>query len=359
MGGTTVSWLVVHDLRWHVGEALVRMGGIGGVGTLKEHRNRGYSRLCMDEAMALMGRERVPMAALFGIPDFYSKWGFAPVIPEPWLKLDAADAARAERDPRFRVVRFEDRLHQPAALTLIRRNDRFRSGSVVTVRPRQGADAWLWGSRVRHGSDWGIRAEGFAVLDRRATLVGYAAHDRTNKAMRVVEVGYRTPSVFGTVTRELARRARVRRVNQLELMLPFDHPYALYLRRWNAHHTISYFANGQGMGRIVRLEDTLAACSAELTRRLSLTRFHRANLTLGFSTDIGGATLVVRHGRVSVRPGVTGRNRVRVGQPVLTQWLLGYTPVSPSSFPVHSPFFPLLSALCPPGFPFVWRADRF
>jgi len=357
--GTTVSWLVVHDLRWHVGSALVRMGGIGGVGTLKAHRNRGYSRLCMDEAVALMDRERVPMAALFGIPNFYSKWGFAPVIPEPWLKLDAADAARAEPDPRFRVVRFQDRLHQPAALTLIRRNDRLRSGSVVTVRPREGTDSWLWRSRVRHGSDWGIRAEGFAVLDRKRTLAGYAAHDRTSKAMRVVEVGYRSPAVFGAVTRELARRARARRVAQLELMLPLDHPYVLYLRRWNVHHRLSYYANGQGMGRIVRLEDTLRACAPELTRRLAGSRFHRANASVGFATEIGAATAVVRGGRVSVRPGLAGRDRIRVPQPVLTQWLLGYRPVAPSGIAIPARVLPLLSAFFPSGFPFIWRADRF
>ncbi len=350
LGGRPVSWLVINDLHWRIGSAIVRIGGIGGVGTLTEHRRRGYSRRCMDEAMALMEREHLPMAALFGIPDFYVKWGFAPVIPEPALAIATTDAAGADRDPRWRVVRFDRTRHARAALAMSRANNRDRSGTIVPA---------AWRTPVRTGSDWGIRSEGAALVDRQGRLAAYAAHDVSRTALTVTEVGWRSPAVFPTLTRELAHRAARRRAATIRLFLPPDHPYAWYLRRWNVHHTVSYYATGQGMARIVDLEGTLARCAGELTRRLAASRFARWTGALGLATDLGGVTLRITSGRVTIQTGKARGRTVRVNQARLTQWLMGYRPVAAGGFQGPARAAPLLAALFPAGHPYLWRSDRF
>ena len=85
--GQVVSWLWIHDLRWRVGHAGIRMGGIGGVGTDAAHRYRGYSRRCMQRACSYMRERGFQMSVLFGIGNFYHKWGFASAVVEPGLVM--------------------------------------------------------------------------------------------------------------------------------------------------------------------------------------------------------------------------------------------------------------------------------
>lgn len=353
VGEKPVSWLYINDLRWRVGSSVVRMGGIGGVATPKEHRNKGYSRICMEAALVFMVRKGIPMSALFGIPGFYPKWGFAPVIPEPRLSLSPTAGGMLRSIAPYRVAAFDRVRHGPTALRLYRANNRTRSGTII---PRAGR------TPLRKGSDWFVKADGFALLSGGA-VAGYAAYDAKPPGMTVTEVGWRTTAVFPALTAEITRRARARKTDAVRMLLPLDHPYALWLRRWNVEHGAAYYADGQGMARIIRLADTLRACAGEFTRRLSVTRFVLQGAAVGLATDIGTVTLSVRRGRLAVREGGGRGLRVRVPQAVLTQWLLGALPVgvpSPagrSSIPRHA--LPFLQALFPGGQPYLWHSDRF
>ena len=64
------------------------MGGIAGVDTNEEHRNKGYSRRVMEDCTAFMTENGFDVAMLFGIPNFYPKFGYATVIPETWIYLE-------------------------------------------------------------------------------------------------------------------------------------------------------------------------------------------------------------------------------------------------------------------------------
>ena len=69
-GDRAISWCSVVDCRMRIGEALVDVGGIGEVETLREFRRKGYSRQVMEAAVALMERERYDISFLHGIQDF-------------------------------------------------------------------------------------------------------------------------------------------------------------------------------------------------------------------------------------------------------------------------------------------------
>ena len=66
-----VSKVWVNDRTMRIGSACIKMGGIGGVATNRNHRNRGYSRLCVEAANELMVREAYGMAFLFGILSYF------------------------------------------------------------------------------------------------------------------------------------------------------------------------------------------------------------------------------------------------------------------------------------------------
>ena len=48
-------WIFAYEMRF--GSALLRMGGIGGVGTNDKHRNQGFARHVMEDSTALMAEQ--------------------------------------------------------------------------------------------------------------------------------------------------------------------------------------------------------------------------------------------------------------------------------------------------------------
>ena len=76
-GETELSHVSVLHLPMYVGGAVVTCGGIGGVGTDREHRNRGYARTVLADALEYMTDQGMHLSALFGIPDFYHRFGYA------------------------------------------------------------------------------------------------------------------------------------------------------------------------------------------------------------------------------------------------------------------------------------------
>jgi predicted acetyltransferase len=351
----TVSRLTIHDRRMRIGSAVVRTGGIAGVHTVPRHRRKGYSRLCMSRAITLMDAIGFDMALLFGIPDYYPRWGFATVMAEPRLTITTRRAEAAQRMPGYTIAGYNARVHAPAILRMYSRQNRLRSASLLRD---PGRITKLW-----KGSRWDKKAQAFVVLNPSRRVCAYAAHDSSHEELLVTEVGSVSPSFFPALTAELARRAVRRRTGEISVLIPLDHPYAEYLQGWQVAHRLDFFRDGGGMARIIRLPDTLTRCSPELSRRLRSSGLGRSPFSLDLRTDIGTVTLRVRDGRVRVAPGSGGRIRVRMPQQVLTQLLLGYRSggyaATLERVKIPARAMDLMNALFPRAFPYCWSADRF
>ena len=95
LDGRQVSRVVIVPMLMRIGAAVVRMDGIGGVGTEEEFRNRGYSRRVMESAVQQMQRGDAALSTLFGIQDFYQKFGYETTGPEYSVILPFGDASPA------------------------------------------------------------------------------------------------------------------------------------------------------------------------------------------------------------------------------------------------------------------------
>ena len=80
--GETVGRAEINDLTMRLAGAWVRMGGIANVVVQSQHRGKGYASRLMREAVSYMEREGYAVSILFGIPDFYHRFGYVPVTPE-------------------------------------------------------------------------------------------------------------------------------------------------------------------------------------------------------------------------------------------------------------------------------------
>jgi Acetyltransferase (GNAT) domain len=87
LDGKKVSRTVIIPMLMRIGEAVVRMDGIGGVETEEEFRNRGYMRRVMDTCVDIMKSGDGAISTLFGIDDFYPKFGYATAGPENTVRL--------------------------------------------------------------------------------------------------------------------------------------------------------------------------------------------------------------------------------------------------------------------------------
>jgi predicted acetyltransferase len=344
----SVSRVYIMDRTMRIGSAEVKMGGIGGVGTERKHRNKGYSRLCMEAASELMEREAYGMAFLFGIRDFYDKYGYATAMAEHTLLMDTRDAERAKPSLKSRAATKKDL----PAIARIYNRDNATTGSCV-----RSISKW---TGFQMGSGWGRKVATRVVLDERAKVIGYTAYDDETDRCCAAEIGGNDGRVFETILKFLANRAVELRREKVGFKLPADHSFARWARQFGLKDITRYPRNGNAMARITHLESCVESVLGELSHRST---DYQGKPDLRIITDIGTVTLTRKNGSL-VRTGSLQRSpTVRLGQNHLAQLLLGYiTPadlIRSGSLKAPKTIHGYLEQLFPLQTSQLWWSDRF
>jgi predicted acetyltransferase len=350
-----VSRLWVHDLNVRFGEAIVRMGGIGGVWTEEAYRKRGFARRLLEAANDYMRDEGFDIASLFGISDFYERWGYVPAGPEYSLKVRVDNIKGAEL--KHRVVDFCEQ-HRLDVLRIYEHNNLHRICSVV-----RSPESWTGFVR---GTDWFVEADVKVFLNERGEVVGYVSLDKVTERTAVAEVGFATPEVFESMVAFLAQRVSEYGHDEITLLLPPDHEFAIYLRRYGCVAIQEFHRSGGFMARIINLGSLMAKLSVELSRRVAKeSRLSGCEKDFAIVTDIGEVLVRVKSGQVKVETEASGlvAERLKLPQGKLTQLLMGYqtidTLIAAQDVRCSPDLIPLLRVLFPPAYPYIWWSDRF
>src|SRR5947209_715435 len=165
LDGKVVSKLSVPELRMRVGSAVVRMGGIGGVGTEREYRMRGLSRRVMENSTRWMAAEGYDCATLFGIRDFYDRFGYAPCMLVPRFEIRTRDAERASASLTVRPYEEGDR----GAVRAI-----YEAGSAGLTGTLCRGEEWRG---FRKASDYQSSPEVVVFCEAAGKVVAYAGRD--------------------------------------------------------------------------------------------------------------------------------------------------------------------------------------
>jgi len=349
--GEAVSQLTVLDATIRVLGTPVRMGGIAGVGTRPEHRMKGQARRLLEEAVRYMTGLGHDVSMLFGIPDFYDKFGFLPCLPSHCVRIATRDAERAaesaggystrpiRQDDYSFVVRLygEDNRNRPAALV---RDDRSFAG-------------------FPKGSGFRTPAACLILQDAKGTGVGYAAFDVSRTDVTVIEANCADPRAFHALLYEFAKMAVDRRAGYLELQMACDHPFVRFARRYGCEVRSTYERMASGMMRILNQQALFRTLRPALKKRLDASEFNGRSVKLTIETDLGATRL--RFVNRSRRPAVQGA--IRLGQDRLTQIIVGYRRaddlLTDSSIAAEGDAVALLGALLGGQEPYVWKADWF
>ncbi len=155
--GEVASWLWVLDQPTRLLGQTVRMGGIGGVNTKESHRMKGYARRLLSDTVSYMTEQGYDVTMLFGIPDFYDKFGYMPCIPAYSVTLVTREAERAGEAAKGWKVRPMTEDDYAFVVRVSNAANADRSASLIRYKGK-------W-SGFRHGSDWWTKATAAVVED--------------------------------------------------------------------------------------------------------------------------------------------------------------------------------------------------
>ena len=339
-------WVFIKDI-W-IGKAKLTLGGIGSVETNQGHRYKGYAAKIMNESTRLMEDEGYHLGFLYGIENFYHRFGYAVAFANSVLEVQADELLRAKKFHRFRTMRKTD---GSTVARLYNRLNRGRTGNVV-----------------RHPDTWrsfenfiGFKRPGPAILvcNETGNVEGYACYKTDNGRCLVSEIGGFTSDAYNSLSVYLGRRAHRAGIDSVVFHLPADHGFAQYASRYHSRLIINSTRNSGPMGRIIQQSILMKRMTPELSNRLD---YSKINCDLSFTTELGKFGFSIHNSDIRVTSGNIG-SKIHLPQMVLTQLLLGYRTVLDIFHDegVHIPkkTVAILYHLFPKKSPYMWWSDRF
>jgi len=337
-GTEVVSSVTVVDLQMRIGRTSVRCGGIGGVGTPPEHRMKGYSRRLLENAVQFMTQEGYHVSALFGIPSYYHRFGYAPALVGSEFSMATRDMECAHSNC---VSREFEPADAPRIVSLYNQLNEARTGTIVR-------DPQSW-KQFKRGANWTSRVAAFVVL-KDDVVVGYASYNLDPWRFGIAEVGCLDGAARDAVLARVAQMAIDMRLERVTFHVPHDDVFARHCHKYGCRFQIDYSSRGNGMARIINQSNLMALLQTELDRRVPA----------GFAGSLVWETEL---GRSVSRFGSGTETVLRMPATSLAQLVLGYRDIvriacEPEAA-IPDTALPVVGALFPEGCPFIWLDDRF
>ncbi|HVG97970.1 MAG TPA: GNAT family N-acetyltransferase, partial [Chloroflexota bacterium] len=374
--GQPVSRLQIVRITLRIGAAGVPMDGIADVFTEPGHRKRGLARRMLERTIEHMRGGDAALTMLYGIPDFYHRFGYTTTGPEHRLyltRLDQPAALPAGWSARPLVAG-----DVPAVRHLYARATAAVSGAASRVE-----DGWIW-ARLAGGIAPGQPEtdgwEGCQVLVSPAGAVeayiwrgrGFWYTDMVQRRhpedLALAEAVAAGPDAARAALARCrqwaaaAAAARGRPVQRVILGLTPEGEVARAAARQDATFEQGFEATGGSMARVLDTGRLLTALAPELARRAAGAGF--PPLTLACETEESAARVALRPEPAAGAP-PSGAETValRLPQTVLARLALGVYPplelLAESAPALDGRQREVLSALFPQRRPHMYWLDRY
>lgn len=339
-------WIVEKTMR--IGNAKVRFGGIAGVGTKEEHRMKGYASVVLEASTKLMQDRGYDMGMLFGIRNFYHRFGYGVVFPISRLFVKTENLLQAKEVLRVRAMKKADGVFVGK---LYNRLNATRTATVI--RPAK------W-SYFEMSPQFKKPGQAIVIEDTTGRIQGYATWVIRDEQMLVSEIAGTGMVVFETLAKALGKRAKRANVAEVIFDLPADEPFIDFCASYGCERRIVHPLNSDAMGRIIHLRPLMEKLVPEFENRLARAGVSGRDV-LGLETDIGTVGLHLAKGQVLVDDG--GKPNVIMPQLILTQLVMGYRNiddvVGAAGVKITPKALPLLRILFPKRDAYMWWSDRF
>jgi len=353
-----VSQLGLREYQMRFGSVQLKLGGIDGVGTPEEHRNKGYSRRVMEHTITFMNENGYDVSMLYGIPNFYDKFGYATVLPETYVEFDTKDVPTDA--PTYQVRRFQTE-DAPKIVELYSANNAERTGT--PLRTEIG-----WKEFTRRG---GILPDPYVVLNEADEVIGYFVCNSDNTKIDAIarnctllDIGFQDRTIFETIVHFLAHSVNYPSTERIQCAIPADHPFAIFCRRYGCRTNTYTPKDHMGMVRIINQPSTFKKITGELERRLQRdTDLSQWRGKILISTDLGQDCLEIEQGSVRHTNCQANGFHLEISQDKLIQLMMGRRSIEDLAIEpdvsVSEEIISVLDTLFPLGHPHVWWSDRF
>ena len=303
-----VSELWVVDVTVRAWGAELRSAGVAGVATPAPHRMKGYARRLMEACERWTADRGYDISTLFGIPDFYHRFGYATICPEYEIRigLDALD--------RGGPAASLDDIHPTDWDPIARMCNTAYAALDGSVVRQEGA----W-QGPKQGSDWGQTPRALVGRDPHGRPAAYAVVDTelTEGCLAVSDAAAGTDAAGEALALGLAKLARARGATALLARLHPGAGLGPLLTRYGGAAVATRPDNAGYMARIVDLEAVLRKCTPALVARASACDLPVPE-TLHVRTDIGDSRIALG--------GKAPPAELCVDRMGLVQLLFGYQP---------------------------------
>ncbi|MHB0997988.1 MAG: GNAT family N-acetyltransferase [Armatimonadota bacterium] len=351
-----VSWLTLIDYQMRIGMSQVRMGGIAGVGTKEDQRMKGYSSKLLHDTNSYMLDEGYDVAFLFGIPDYYYKFGYSVCQAEPVFTFPVKEAPFIHVTSDIFQIRDASKPDVDSILDLYNKNNIERTQSIVRFTE--------YFDGISKGSSYGVPADTLVVTDASEEFIGYIALDKSEDKVNVVEVESSDRSAFPMMLKHLTDIAESRGCENITFYIPYDHPFIEYIRRFNCSLNTNYNRCQGAMMRIINQDSLFRKLQNVLIARLNESICYSGDkVELRFKTELGTTVLRIDDGVVYVESESSTGCLIEMPQSKLSQLIAGYRSIYDlmidEDVTVEGNITYFINTLFPKTEPYTWRADHF
>jgi predicted acetyltransferase len=328
-----------------IGSARVRVGGIGAVSTHSDYRKRGYMEQTVQDTLTAMHERNYDMTLLFGIKNFYHKFGYVSAWADYTHFCEVADFP-TER-PASRLYKFSPRSRKDL-------NDLYNAYYATTtgtaVRP----------TYLKVGSTFGLNAlEGYLWKDATDMPAGYVIFNRENDQIECLEY---CGDVEQTL-RVLGMFCRQYRCKEVRFgMMPYNCDLSKRLRRQNCRIETYFLQNCGAMIRTVNLGSTLGKLTGELSQRLQASIYAdwQGNLLIADTRE--QVMLSITNGQVEITSPRETAHSIKGGEEI-AQLLIGRQEpnetVDEHNIMLSGDAAALIQVLFPAQYPTIHHLDHY
>lgn len=330
-----------------IGEARLKMGGFGWVTTDPRHRHKGVARELMCDTLRYMAQHHYHVSMLFGIPNFYHRFGFTSSLAEYSTSVDTFEASTARHNG-YRV-----REAKPGDIPAIQKMHHAHDADVSCSLVR---------SRAHITNRWDRWKPVSVLTDENGKVIAYSLPRRSRDEFQVIEVGVAGPQACGALLHACSQAALEECAPRIIFMAPPCHPFVRYLLQFKSSHEMRIQRDEGGMMAFVDLGETLESMIPEWESTLmrNVARDHHVEVTL--LVDRKPFRVRSHRGAVDVTPN-SGANKVSLTEAELMHLITGYRYLEEILSRQRRILSPeardLLAAMFPKRTAYVWRQDRF
>lgn len=372
LSDTCVSWLTIRHFVICVGDAEVRMDGIAGVGTDDAHKMKGYSRRVMEAAIEHMTRGDAAITMLYGIRDYYPRFGYATVGPDHMIFLNNLERG-SERPNGWKTRPFA-----ASDLSDVRRIYNEATAGAVGAVVRSEDDG-MWSELLKTAEpesedacrvvvDPNGRVRAYAWLGHWCWYIAYNLSREYPEAFFLGEAiadGHDSADALLALCRSWAiEESEERTIKEAIIVAPPEGHLSIAAGYQDARVVRAFTSCGGSMARVLDVRRLLDSLRPELERRLSGSKT-ASGCSLTLRTEIGEAAIICEDGRLRIEPAVgnVGGFTVDLPQTALARLALGAFPpcdiLSRLPNPPSKTASELIETLFPLRSPNMYLPDRY